>query len=426
MKSLVTTLLLCVGLASAAPEQVESIAAVVDGKVILKSDVMLAVQQAQSTPSFSKLSALDQQKQVLQAMIDERVILSRAKKDSIEVTEAEVRGRVDQHIQMLASRQHMDLKTFEKVVRQQTGLTMGQYREQLATQIQEQSLMTRIRQKYIGPIEPTRKEVETFLAEYRDSLPVQYNSIRVSHIQLKIEPSQAILDSVKRLAAALIDSLDQGINWDVLTARHSQDSMASKGGDLGYFRKGLLEPEYERAAWRLDQGQYTDAPVHTRLGWHVIRIFGKKDDEIRTAQILLRTIPSAADTARYMALLDSLHAVAAAGADFAALAKKFSKDTETAWKGGSLGWMERGELDSAYQQVIAGLDPGQVSEKVKIDNDWHLFKLDESRQSRDLTLEDDYPKIEEFASNQIGNQKLKKLVERWRKEVFIEVRLGKN
>ena len=425
MKQFIVFVFLCQILAFAVPEQVESIAAIVDGKVILKSEVMEAILQAQTSPSFAKMSITEQQKQVLQSMIDDKVILARADKDSIVVTEAEVRARVDSHIAMLASRQKMDMKQLEKAIRAQAGLSLAQYREQLSGQIRDQMLTARIRQRHIGPVEPTRKEVETFYAQFKDSLPRQYNSIHVSHIQLKIKPNQGIIDSVQRLAKAIVDSLDQGIAWDVLVRRHSQDSLATKGGDLGYFRKGVLEPEYERAAWKLALGQYTDAPVKTRFGWHLIRILGKKDDEVRTAQIVLRTIPSLQDSQQVIALIDSLRALAIAGAPFGDLARKFSQDEETNWKNGSLGWMERGELDSAYQQVIANLDAGQVGEKVKIEDSWHIFKLDETKALRELTIDDDYLKIEEFASNNIANQKLAKLVERWRKEVFIEIRLGK-
>ena len=426
MKVPLFTILLLTGLANAALEQVESIAAIVDGKVILRSEVMASLQQAATNPTFARLDPKVQQQQVLQTMIDEKVILSRAERDSITITDAEVRTRVDAHIQQLAGKQHLDMKSLEKAVRAQTGFSMAQYRDQLSTQIHDQMLLSRVRQRHVGLIQPTRKEVENFYQEFKDSLPSQYNSILVSHIQIKVQPDSNIVDSVKRLAITIIDSLDHGQAWEVLAKRHSQDSVSAKGGDLGYFRKGLLEPEFERAAWRLQIGQYTDAPVKTRFGWHIIKMLGKKDDGIRTAHILLKTLASAADSAYAITRVDSIRAVALEGKVlFADLARRFSNDPETNFKNGSLGWMERAELDSAYQQVIAGLDPGQVSEKIKIDDSWHIFRLDEAKSSRELNLDDDYAKIEEFTINNMGNKKLQAMVERWRKEVFIEIRLGK-
>jgi peptidyl-prolyl cis-trans isomerase SurA len=415
----------CAFTVAAAPELFESIAAVVDGKPIMRSEVMTSLYQVQGSPGFAQLSERDQMRQVLDKLIEEKVLLSRVTRDSIVVEEAELQQRVDSHLKGLAARQKVDLATLEKAIQAQLGLNMAQYRKQLSEQIREQMVLARIRQRHVGMVSPTRKEVESFYAEYKDSLPRQYNTIQVSHIELAIEPSKAIVDSVNNLAMLLVDSLDRGVSWDVLAARHSQDSSAAKGGDIGYYRKGSLEPEYERIAWRLENGKYTDAPVKTRLGWHLIRSLGKKDEGMRTAQILLTTKPSAADSAQVILRADSIRTVALGGSSFAELAKQYSTDKETAYRGGNLGWFERGELDSAYVQTVSRLGVGEISEPVLIENSYHLFRLDDERQLREYTLEEDYVRIEEMASTYIGNKKLQTLVNRWKQEVHIDIRLWK-
>ena len=415
-------LLVLVSLSFAAREKVESVVALVDGKVILQSELMSAVEQSQGAPGFGGLSPQEQKAKVLESLIDEKVIMSRASRDSIEVSDDEVRNRVDMHLQSIALSQGVDQYRLEQAIQAQLGMTMAQYREQLSAQYYDQYLMARIRQRYIGLVQPTRKDVEAFYQEYRDSLPKQYNSIKVSHIQLPLEASTEIVDSVRNLAVQIIDSLDQGIAWESLVARHSQDTSARQGGDLGFWRKGSLEPSFERVAWRMQIGQYSEIPVKTRLGWHIIKILAKKDEQLRTAQILLRVKPSVADSIALHQRLDSLVNAARSGADFVAMAKTHSQDPETNWRGGSLGWMERNQLDSAYQQEIANLEDGEVSDPVQIENHWHIFKLDESMAVRSLTLEDDYNLIEDIVINKISSEKMQVLVEKWRKEVFIEVR----
>lgn len=419
------TLFMCVGMANAAPELFESIAAVVDGKPIMRSEVMAALYQQQNAPGFAQKTEQAQMDLVLDKLIEEKVLLSRVDRDSIVVEETELQSRVDSHIKGLAARQKASLAALEKAIQAQLGVSMAQYRKQLSQQIREQIVISRIRQRHVGVIRPTRKEVELFYKDYRDSLPRQYNSILVSHLQINIEPSAAIVDSVQKLAMLLVDSLDKGISWDVLAARHSQDSSAAKGGDIGYYRKGSLDPEYERAAWRLENGKYTEAPVKTALGWHLIRLLGKREEGARTAQILLATEPASQDTLKVFSKMDSIAKALATGASFADMAKKWSKDKETNYRGGSLGWFERGELDSIYVLSIAGLAPGQVSEPVLIGNAYHIFRLDDERQMREFTLEDDYNRMEEMASTFMANQKLQGLVKKWRQEVHIDIRQNK-
>lgn len=413
------------GAVCAAPELFESIAAVVDGKPIMRSEVMASLYQYQGTAGFAQLSEKEQMKRVLDKLIEEKVLLSRVTRDSITVEDSELQQRVDSHIKGLVARQKTDLPSLEKAIKAQLGVSMAQYRKQLGEQIKEQIILSRIRQRHVGIIKPTRAEVEAFYGEYKDSLPRQYNCILVSHLQLDIAPSQAIIDSVHALAVKLVDSLDQGISWEVLAARHSQDSSAAKGGDIGYFRKGSLEPEYERAAWRLDNGKYTDTPVKTRLGWHLIRLLGKKEDGVRTAQILLSTVPSSADSARVLALADSLRNQAKDQASFAALARQRSNDKETAYRGGSLGWFERGEIDSAYVQTVSRLSAGEVSTPVLIGSAYHLFRLDDEKPVREYNMDEDYARLEEMAATYMGNKKLQTLVDRWKQEVHIDVRLWK-
>ena len=108
---------------------------------------------------------------------------------------------------------------------------------------------------------------------------------------------------------------------------------------------------------------------------------------------------------------------------FAEKARQFSQDKETSFKGGDLGWFQRTEFDSNYVQTISRLSVGEISEPVLIENAYHLFRLDDERQERSLTLEEDYPKIEAIAANQMETKKLESLVKKWRQEVHIEIRL---
>lgn len=423
LRLLISSLFIFVSFSLAAPELMEAVAAIVDGKPIMRSELLESFYRYQAMPESAGKSEADLKKEVLDKLIDEKVLLSRIDRDSIKISETEVDQRVTTHLSNLAASQHIDLATLEKAIRVQLGLSMAQYRDQLAEQIREHLYMTRIRQLHVGSMNPTNKEVVEFFNAYKDSLPRQYNCILVSHIQLDIEPNQHTIDSVRAIADSLIDSLDHGMNWELLAKRHSQDSTADKGGDLGYIRKGLLDPDYERAVARLNNGQHSENPVRTDLGWHIIKVIGRREDGVRTAHILLRTVPTSADSALVLSQADSLSKSANTKEIFGSAAKKLSKDKSSNHLGGRLGWFQRNELDSAYIAPVSRLQAGENSEPVLIENAYHVFRLDDERQVRELTLEDDYEKIRSFAANKKETEKLNELVKKWRAEVLIEIRM---
>lgn len=407
----------------AEPVLMEGVAAVVDGKPIMRSEFLNNLYRYQETPEGSAMSEEQQKQYVLDQMIEEKVLLSRIDRDSIVVSNVEVDQRVSAHLAQLASSQNTTLATLEKAIRAQLGISMAQYRDQLAKQIRSHMELQRVRQRHVGSINPTKKEVDAFYKDFKDSIPPQYNCVLLSHIQIPITPDSMIIDSVRKEAEALIDTLNLGMSFELLAKAHSQDSSAEKGGDLGYYKRGQLDPTFERALDQLKNGQYAANPVKTNLGWHIARVLGRKEDGVRSAQILLRTIPTAKDTADVIALADSLHKNLKTAEDFAAAARKYSEDKSSNFAGGRLGWFQRNEMEPAYVDPVANLNVGEVSEPVLIDGAYHLFRLDDSRQTRDLTLEEDYGKIEQMTASRMENEKLNALIKKWREEVHVEIRM---
>jgi peptidyl-prolyl cis-trans isomerase C len=93
--------------------------------------------------------------------------------------------------------------------------------------------------------------------------------VRARHILVKTEDE----------AKAIIKELDAGKDFAELAKAKSTDPNKSDGGDLGYFKKGQMVPEFEAAAFKLEKGKYSETPVKTQFGYHVIKVEDK-----RTAQ----------------------------------------------------------------------------------------------------------------------------------------------
>ena len=90
--------------------------------------------------------------------------------------------------------------------------------------------------------------------------------IRARHILLKTEEE----------AKAVIAELDQGADFAELAKEKSTGPSGKEGGDLGFFDKGRMVPEFEQAAFALEKGAYTKEPVKTQFGWHVVILNQKR------------------------------------------------------------------------------------------------------------------------------------------------------
>ena len=80
-------------------------------------------------------------------------------------------------------------------------------------------------------------------------------------------------------AAEIIAALDAGGDFEELARERSQDGAAQQGGDLGYFSRGQMVPEFEEAVFAMEVDSYTAEPVQTQFGWHVIKLVDRREQE---------------------------------------------------------------------------------------------------------------------------------------------------
>jgi peptidyl-prolyl cis-trans isomerase D len=117
---------------------------------------------------------------------------------------------------------------------------------------------------------------------YNDNIQ-QYSTpeqARASHILLKTEGKDDAV--VKKQAEDLLAQLKKGANFEELAKKHSQDEgSAVKGGDLDYFNKGQMVPEFDKAAFSLPIGQLSDL-VKSNYGYHIIKVVDRKPASTKT------------------------------------------------------------------------------------------------------------------------------------------------
>jgi len=292
-------------------ELVDRVAAVVNNDVITLSEVekraapeLARVDQDASGPDRAQKRAAAL-KRVLDTMIDEKLVDNELRELKVSISDKEVDGAVDE---VKKSYNLTDEQLQQAVARE--GYTLAEYREQMRKQIGRYKLIS----------EKVRKNVKVSDADVQSEYDRMTRSegedyeVHVRHILIAVprNASAAQVDQARRKAAAIaVEAREPGVNFADLAKKRSEGSSSSDGGDLGFFKRGTMVPEYERVAFNHKTGEVTE-PVRTQFGWHVLKLeeirkLGMKPlAEVRPEiEDRLRKIQAERLTAQYMETLRS-------------------------------------------------------------------------------------------------------------------------
>lgn len=139
----------------------------------------------------------------------------------------------------------------------------------------------------------TADEVKARYEKEIAALPKQ-EEVRARHILVKTEEE----------AKQIITDLDAGKDFIEIAKEKSTDPNKTEGGDLGYFTKGRMVPEFEEAAFALEKGAYTKTPVKTQFGFHVIRLEDKRDAPPPAFEAVEQQVRQLVMRDKYLALIE--------------------------------------------------------------------------------------------------------------------------
>ncbi len=395
----------------------DKIIATVGREIVLQSDIegriaMFMQQNPKANPNDPEL-----RKQVLESLINERLMVTKAVEDSIAVMDEEINQSLDFMMQNL-------VQTYgsEKRVEDLYGMSVSRIRKNYREEVRKQLLVERLQQQRFMGVKCTNREVEEFYAQYRDSIRAIPASVELAHIVKHIKPSADAKEEVKRLALRIRDSIVKGVDFAELAKRHSGDpGSASTGGDLGWVDKGKFVAEYERAAYELQPGE-TSQPVESPFGFHIIQTIEKRKDASHTRHILLKLGGSADDKSRVEKILNDLKERVEKGEAFEDIAKQYSDEKETQGFGGSMGVIELNRLPADLKSIVETLPDGGVSKPLPYMSDptkpsLHIILKKKTIAEHAPTLTSDFKKIEQMALQ----QKQAKMMESFLKELRVAI-----
>jgi len=400
---------------------IDGIAAIVNDNLVLRSDVSQLVGMAairrNLDPVRDQATLLKMQEEILQSLIDQKIILEMAKLDSVEVEEKEVNQALDQQMESFVANAGSEARAEEML-----GQSLKSFRREFWSDMKDRLITEKYQQQLMSSITISKKEVVDFFNTYRDSIPDFPTMVKLRHLLVPVKPGERS----RRNALAKLDSIRQrilaGEAFEDLAERYSQDPGSSQnGGSLGLVRRGSLVPEFESVAFTLPVGEIS-TPVESPFGYHLIQTQEKMGDKIRVRHILITPQITEEDESRAyryaLGLMDSARTLD----DFINLVKRYSEDEKTKDIGGDLGWINpKNSPIPEIAQVINLLELNQCSRPVRSSFGYHLFWLEGIKPGGKPNLKDHWPEIEAMALNQKRMEWYSKWISDARERIFIQI-----
>jgi peptidyl-prolyl cis-trans isomerase SurA len=406
-----------------AQEVLDRIVAIVDDEIILESELEFQVNMFATQRGINPTSP-ELKKQILNSMIDEKLVYAQSELDSIIISDEEIDQRIDYQIQVF-QQQYGSLQKIEEMY----GMSIEKIKRELRDDVRKNLMVQRMQQTKFASVEATRRDVENFFATFKDSIGLIPEKLSIYHIFKNPKASDRLKNISKDLAQSLLDSIRAGADISVLAKQYSDDpGSAALGGDLGFVKRGVFYPEFEAAAFALAPGEYSEV-VESPIGFHIIYLEERRGESIHTKHILIRIEPDEdADLDAIQALSDLRDSVVIGNTSFHEFAKKYSDDEQTSAYGGDLGTFYLNQLDKNLLDIVSKLKEGEISFPRRLEYapgtyGYHIVYLKERIPQHPASLEEDYKQLNQLANEYKKQKEYEKWIGELKQRIFWETKL---
>lgn len=411
---LATLLVITPRLSLAQVQQIDSIVAVVDGDVVLSSELNYRIRSIKARfreteaqlPPDSVLRT-----QVLDLLITERLQLSAAERVGIQIPDEQV----NQTFAQMASNNGLTPdEMLARLVRdgQSVSSVFRDLRQELTLQQVQQALVNR-------RIFVSEAEIDNFLASAEGqfwSAPT-YN---LQHILIPLStnagPDEVI--SAQTLSDSIEEQLENGADFGTLAVQFSSGPSALEGGHIGWRRAIEFQAELAETIETSQIGVPTE-PVRAAGGIHVFQILDIRggDEEAmvqqtKTRHILLTPNTIRSDEETLQQISDLRQRVVVDGEEFSELAREHSEDISNALRGGDLDWVLPGVMVPEFEQAMNEAEVGIVSEPIQTSFGWHILLVEDRR---DVDMSNEI--LRNQARNVLRSQRFEEELDLWQREI---------
>ncbi len=300
-------------------------------------------------------------RQVISDLIDAEVMVQVAQRDTtIKVSDTEISDGVEQQFRNVRQRFTSEVDFRNELAR--SGFqTPEEFRRWLSESQRKAALRNRLLSKLkddgkLKPVQPTEREMRAYFDQYQDQLPARPATISFRNIIVSPKASAPARDRALAQADSIVGELRKGADFATAAKRFSQDPASKdQGGDLGWFRRGVMVPEFDAIVFRLRPGLISE-PVETPFGFHIIQVERVQPAEVQARHILLMPEIMAADADSADSLAQRIALQLKQGAPFDSLSRLYHDAGEER----DADDVPVTQLPDEYKDGIGTADSGQV------------------------------------------------------------------
>lgn len=404
-------------------ELLDRIIAVVNDKIILKTELDMRMFQAQEELRTRNIRVSDMNglaKKVLDTMILEELQMERIDQRGIKVSDEELLGQIrdiaeENNLTVIELRDRLNLS-------QPKGF--AKFREQL----REKMLFQKLREiEVIAKTQVTEDEINNYIQ--RQNLVQNNTEYHLGHIMVNLPDSATPVqrDTSRKKAEEILQKLRQGEDFSQMAVRYSDGSKALQGGDLGWLTLDQIPTFFAPAMQKLDEGQISDL-IRSPVGFHILKLKGKRNkDSDMVKQYHLYRFILLSDKAKEaseppQALIDLAKGIDSLEA-FKALNKEYSDIPASVNANGNLGWQTLQEMPLAYYNAVLELQPGQAARPIATEQGWEIIYLDAIR-NQDMALANKRKQAMQTLRMKKANETYEIWLRRLKDEALIDIRLN--
>ena len=361
----------------------------------------------------------------------QKLFLHQAAVDSIEVTEQEVinavENEINQRIAQIGSREKME-EYYSK--------TSTQIREELRETMRDRMIVERMQYKLFEDVKITPAEVRRGYAQMKEEeIPFVPTQVEVQIITQQPEIPLEEIERVKSELREYAERVNSGdAQFSTLAVFYSQDEgSARRGGDLDFFGRGEMVPEFSAVAFNLTDPNKVSKIVETEFGFHIIQLIEKRGDRVRARHILRKPEVPAESLKLSMEKLDSIAGDIRAGKITFEEAVMLSDDKNTRKNFGLMSnemtlssRFELQELPQEVARMVYTMKEGEISVPfVMIDKRGKevcaIVKLKSRIEGHKATPTEDFQVVKDVIVAQIKEQKLEEWIKEKQRTTYVRI-----